>query len=282
MKKIMLLAALCLTLFTTTYAQLPLKHLLRETVIEHYKIEVSYYYTTVLIFPFAVIDADRGFKELLAEKQQQVGNVLKLKANRKDFVPTNLHVYTADGKVFAFDVTYNDTPTQTTFDLNRMPTTATYAPGPIQLSHVPYNETQLQQIDSQVRGGKNFLHLKNKNEKMKLSLKSIYSKGDMVFLKLELTNQSGLDYTPDFIRAYVQDKQKIKRSSVQQREVKTIYQSPAGNIEGKQKATWILAVPRFTLADNKQFYIEVFEKNGGRFVSLTLKNKHLLKSRKLQ
>jgi len=56
----------------------------------------------------------------MAQKQPGVENVLKVKAARKDFPPTNLHVFTADGRVYAFDVSYSPNPPQTTYDLTKL------------------------------------------------------------------------------------------------------------------------------------------------------------------
>ena len=51
----------------------------------HYKLSVGYNTTTVLIFPAPVKQADRGERDLLAQKQPGVENVLKVKAARRDF-----------------------------------------------------------------------------------------------------------------------------------------------------------------------------------------------------
>lgn len=280
MKKIALLALLCLSTFLFSTAQ-NVVNPLRQTAVIHYPIQVSYNYTTVLIFPFPIKDADRGFKELLAQQQGKVNNVLNLKANRKDFTPTNLHVYTTDGKVYAFDISYAEIPEQTTFDLNKLSITPPTPETSVQLTGTSFNDAQLEQLESQVKASKNFLHVKNKNQKMKLALKGIYSAGDIMFLKLVITNRSSLDYSIDFLRTYIMDQQKIKRSSVQQKDCQIIFQSPVTGINGKKKVTCVIAVPHFTLADNKLFHIEIFEKGGGRFNSLIIKNKQLLKTRKL-
>lgn len=40
----------------------------------------------------------------------------------------------------------------------------------------------------------------------------------------------------------------------------------------------LLAFDRFTIADNKYFIVEVFEKNGDRYLSCKLKGKDILKA----
>jgi hypothetical protein len=43
----------------------------------------------------------------------------------------------------------------------------------------------------------------------------------------------------------------------------------------------VIIVPKFTIPDKKEFLIELFEKNGGRHLTLQIKNKHLLKAKTL-
>src|SRR5580658_5431695 len=78
------------------------------TLIPHYRVPVTYNSTTVLVFPAPVRPVDRGDRDVLAQKQPGADNVLKLKAARRNFPPTNLHVFTADGRLFGFDVIYTD------------------------------------------------------------------------------------------------------------------------------------------------------------------------------
>ncbi len=124
------------------------------TLIPHYVLTVSYNSTTVLIFPAAVKPQpiDRGDRDILAQKQPGVENVLKLKAARKSFPPTNLHVFTADGRVYAFDVFYTDSLASTR-DLTLLASPANYAnrTSLAILSAEPLNSDQMDQYVNTLR-----------------------------------------------------------------------------------------------------------------------------------
>ena len=67
--------------------------------IEPYKMEVTYDKTTHLIFPTAIRYVDLGSDYLIAEKAEDAGNVLRIKASVRDFEPeTNFSVITNDGR----------------------------------------------------------------------------------------------------------------------------------------------------------------------------------------
>src|SRR5450631_4405201 len=103
MKKIVCFSLFFLVAAITCFAQLVSDSLPASTLVLHYRLAVGCTTTTVLIFPSPVKQADRGYKDLIAQKQTGVEKVLKIKAARTDFTPTNLHVFTADGKIYAFD-----------------------------------------------------------------------------------------------------------------------------------------------------------------------------------
>jgi hypothetical protein len=71
-----------------------------------YHITVGYDKTTHLIFPHKIVYVDLGSADLLAEKVEQVENILKLKANVEGFSTTNLTVLTGSGNYFSFLVDY--------------------------------------------------------------------------------------------------------------------------------------------------------------------------------
>lgn len=76
-------------------------------------IQTSFNKTTHLIFP-TDIKYFTGVEELVILKQP-VSNVLSIKANVRDFGKSNLNVATADGKFYAFNLTYIEDNTQTNY-----------------------------------------------------------------------------------------------------------------------------------------------------------------------
>lgn len=75
-----------------------------------YPLEITYFKTTNIIFPSAIMGVDRGSKDVLAQKAKGAANILQLKAARDSFPETNLTVITADGKLNSFVINYNPKP----------------------------------------------------------------------------------------------------------------------------------------------------------------------------
>jgi conjugative transposon TraN protein len=253
-----------------------------STTVPHYLLPVAYNSTTVLVFPAAVKPVDRGNKDLLAQKQPGTDNVLKLKAARKDFPPTNLHVFTADGKLYAFDVYYTDS-LASTHDLRELTMSDTTASGPhVLLANEPLNVDQIQTFASQMRTLPSRHHgPSDYKAQMKLKLDRVGLAGSVMFLDFRFANHSDVDYNLDFIRLYIRDKQKMKRTSVQEKELLPLYEDSTQIIPGNSSASKILALPAFTLAEGKEFIVETGEKNAGRSLRLYVHNKTLLRAVKL-
>src|SRR5450631_2146099 len=118
-----ILTLLVISLVNAATAQTSLT-LPKSTYILPYRLELGYDETTVLIFPASLKPGDKGKsdKEFIVQKQAGMDNVLKLKAGRKGFITSNLHVFTTDGKVYVFDVSYKEKPEQCSFDLTKLAT----------------------------------------------------------------------------------------------------------------------------------------------------------------
>src|SRR5215203_1803872 len=82
----------------------------KSSYIEPYKLEVTYNKTTNLLFPAAITSVDRGSQDILVQKATGVENILRVKADVKDFAETSLSIITADGRLYSFIVGYTKDP----------------------------------------------------------------------------------------------------------------------------------------------------------------------------
>lgn len=277
MKQLFFVLSIALTT-TVSFGQSNPIDLPASTLIPRYRLSVSYNTTTVLVFAAAVRPIDRGDRDILAIKQPGVENVLKVKAGRRNFAPTNLHVFTADGVIYAFDVTYTDSMACSR-DLTAMHPTNTGSPV-IVLSGQLVNDAALSKAIQCFRdSADNHRLLRVKHEQMLLGLDDIAQRDGLLFVRLRLHNRSSLRYQFDFLRSYIRDRQMPRRTSIQEQPLPLTYQDSVSAIEGRGTATVVIVLPIFTLADGKEAVIEVLEKNGGRSLTLHLRNKILLKAR---
>jgi conjugative transposon TraN protein len=249
-----------------------------QTPVPSYFLSVTLQKTTNLIFPYRINKADIGSGDVIGQKDPRLGNVLFLKANRKDFAPTNLSIYTSDGKFYSFIVRYKADP-----DTLNLAFAGEQVTGRIRDDG--YSESLNEaRLDSDARLILNlpaFMHRNNKNLEIKLTLKSIYVRDQLLWFQFLLKNQSEIIFYPEFIRFFIRDKHMTKRMAAQEEELTPLWQTRDLKVSGQGTSTLLFAFPAFTLARQKKMFIQVNEKYGGRILTLVIPPILLLKSRSI-
>jgi conjugative transposon TraN protein len=239
-------------------------------------LEIAYNKTTSLVFPAIIKSVDRGSRDLLAQKAKGVENILQLKAARHGFPNTNLTVITSDGKIYEFTVAYSKTPGSLVINVGN---TGNDEPvNPDLIFETDMTETEMEKYASQIVNAKRSIRfVKETKHKMGLLLHGIYIKDNVIFYHFRVRNQSNISYDVDFLRFYIRDTQKVKRTASQEVDVNPIYVYGNGEtIKGKSTEDVIYALGKFTIPDAKRLVIEIFEKNGGRNLSLAIRNKTIV------
>lgn len=248
------------------------------------QLEITCDQTSVLLFPAAIESVDRGSKDILTKKIKGISNVVKLKAASDSMKPTSLHVFTKDGQVYPFNVSYHPLPPHLTIDMgNALKEQQTQRP--VKFAADRLNNAQVVHYAEIISGLKP--HRKSPRSKRKghaqLVMQGDYYVNGVLFLQLALHNTAPIPYQVDFVRSYIRDKRKPRRTSITEKEILPLYTHVTGSTTttGRQKAVMVLAFDKFTISDNKHFSIEVFEKNGDRLLACRLKGKDILKAKKL-
>jgi conjugative transposon TraN protein len=251
-------------------------------IIEPFKLEVSYNKTTHLVFPLSIISIDRGSAGILAQKATGVENILKVKADKKDFEETNLSVITSDGKLYSFLVCYNGNPAY----LNVNVDSVLGQPSLNELKQKAsgtFNEALMSYYTKlALHAGQNLHGVKTTSAKASIHLEGVYVKENALFLRLQLRNRSAINYDIDQLRLFVRDKVQTKRTAIQEKEVEpTFIEGNSTAIRANSTQSIVLAVPAFTVPKEKYMVIEMTEKGGGRNLLLKVKSKLLLKAQPL-
>lgn len=241
-------------------------------------IAISYDKTSNLIFPYPIISVDRGSSSVLAQKAKGAENILQVKAGKINFPQTNLSVITSDARLYSFLVDYAEYPSVLNVRFYRDTQTSS---APVKLSDMQFNEHILNRLVDSVQKAASFLHYTSYEQKIRLTLRSIYIAENVMWFNLQFRNKSLIDYTPVYIRAFVRDKKRAKRTAVQEKELLPIYSNPSTLIEGGGAKNIVIAFPSFTIPKNQELVIQVGEKNGGRSLLLTLSHKAILRARLL-
>jgi len=101
----------------------------------------------------------------------------------------------------------------------------------------------------------------------------------VIYYQLDLQNQSPVDYDINFMRFYIRDKKKAKRTAIQESELTPLY--VAGNtshVKANNHNSIVVALDKFTIPDAKYLAIEIAEKNGGRHLFMKVNNRKIMKA----
>lgn len=248
-------------------------------------IEITFSKTSSIVFACSIISVDRGSRDVLAQKAEGVQNVLQLKAARENFPETNLTVITADGMLHLFNVRFRREPAQLAFNLSSVKTSEeSVAPS---LSPVLFNtemtEPEIEQYGRAISASTPYLHfLKDRSHKMKLALDGIYSVGNVMFFRVRIVNRSHINYDVDYLRFFVRDKKKSKRTSSQEILLTPLFiDGDDKHVIANSSHTIIYSIRKFTIPDAKKLYIEIMENAGGRHLKLSIRNKTIVGARPL-
>lgn len=228
--------------------------------------------TTNIIYPFAVKSVDRGSREILVQKAKGLENILQVKAGKECFTETNLTVVTTDGKLYSYNLHYDESPSQLNLD---------YTKGSIiSSSEEGFNERQAKELaEIAVGADKNIFRIKDKTNGIKLVVDGLFIYENLFFFRLRIENKTNINYDLDQLRIFIKDQKKSKRTASQEIEVKQLYvHNPTSVIKGQGIETWVIAVPKFTIPDKKELILQVMEKAGGRHLEVQLKNKKIVKA----
>lgn len=251
--------------------------------IEPFRMEVTYEKTSHLIFPSAIRYVDLGSEFLTAGKADDAENVLRVKAAVKDFEPeTNFSVITNDGRFYSFDVNYSPNPISLSYNLQTMQKEEDRKAVKGVLfeelgSTVSLIELIMQSITkSDKRLAK---HISSKSYGIQFTLKGIYIMEGKYYFHTQLSNSTNVPFEIDYVKFKITDKNKSGRTVLQEKSISPLrMHKPLDLIAGKETGQNVFLLDQFTLADDKLLLIEVYEKNGGRYQILKVKNSDLIRA----
>src|SRR5690606_1810552 len=235
--------------------------------------------TSSLVFQSMITSVDRGSRDILAQKAKGVENVLQLKAARQNFPETNLTVITANGKLHLFTINYSNHPARLSFTVREDDEENSKL-----IFQTAMTESDLEKYCTRIIDQKRFRTIKRENKyKMTLALNGVYVTNDIIFYHFTLKNKSNINYDVDFLRLFIEDKARVKRTASQEVDVKPFY--VFGNdkrINANSISNVVFALKKFTIPDARQLMIELYEENGGRNLNLAIGNGTIVNARPIQ
>lgn len=259
-----------------------------DRMIPPYGLEVTFDKTVHIIFPSAVRYVDLGSSNIIAGKVDGSENVVRVKAAVKGFeTETNFSVITDEGSFFAFNVKYADEPEKLNIEMKDFMHDGDAVNRPnnamdIYLTELGSESPKVVHIimKSVYQSDKRKVkHIGSKRFGIQYLLKGIYTHNQMLYFHTQIKNASNVPFDVDFIRFKIVDKKVAKRTAIQET---VIYPVRAykyvTQINGKRSERTVFAMDKFTIPDDKQMVVELFEKNGGRHQSFIVENADLIRA----
>ncbi|PIF34556.1 conjugative transposon TraN protein [Flavobacterium sp. 9] len=237
-------------------------------------ITVGFSKTTSIVFPYSIASVDRGSQEVLVQKASGSDNILLVKAAKQNFSETNLTIVTSDGRLHCFVLQYDDQSPMLNIVIDDHDTVQ----GKVLLTDESKNQQQIQQYatlalmkSNEVKG------LKTKRFTVKLEVTGIFIHQDVMYFRIKLSNSSRINYEIEQMRLFIRDQKKSKRTASQEIEVIPLYTcNYNAKIASESEMSFIVAASKFTIPENKYLAIQFNEKNGGRHIDLSVKDRDLL------
>ena len=268
------LMMLCLAVFSFgAFAQPTSTSRLSE--IESDSLAIGYSKTTNIVFPYAIKSVDRGSEDVLVQKAKGLENILQIKAAKHEFIPTNLTVVTADGKLYSFLLRYEEQNPHLNLNMNK-----SEAEGQeIYFSAESRNVQKLEDYSKLAFYNKNKIRgVKEKKYEIKFQLNGIFIRNDVMYYRIVVANRSKIKYDVDQLRFFIRDTKKVRRTASQEIEIIPLYiLHNAATIDEESENIFVFAVPKFTIPEKKYLALQLMEKKGGRHLELEVKNKKLVK-----
>lgn len=253
--------------------------------IEPFKLEITFEKTSHIIFPSAIRYVDLGSDNIIAGKAPEAENVLRIKSNVHFFEPeTNFTVITEDGQFYNFDVVYSESPETLNLDITgELLEQKKNLHQDVLFEDMSGTSVSVSQMIMEAiieRNKRNIKHIGSKIFGIQSQLKGIYIHDGKYYLHTEIHNQTKVPFHIDFISFNIVDKKIAKRSVVQEKVIKPlrIFDSQA-EISGNSSLDNVFLLEGFTISNDKEFRIQIFEEGGSRHQVLYIENSDLLKAK---
>ncbi|MGV8092069.1 MAG: conjugative transposon protein TraN [Mangrovibacterium sp.] len=239
--------------------------------------------TTHLICPDKVDYVQAGdYSIVQAEVVPELSNLVRIKATRPFENSSSLTVV-CKNRIYSFELIFgNNVPITYPVEMFHSRDAMTFS-GKL-MPDYQLKDLCDRVLDKHQRRG---CYRKRKNEKdgIRIRLNSIFLKNDALFFELEMQNKTQMAYDMESVNFWITDKKKTKATNVQEYQVLPDYRrSQLTRIPGETSVREVFVFEKMTIPDRRILRIELNEKalgNTGRKLSFNLKNKDILKARKL-
>ncbi len=259
-------------------------------VVLPYGLEVTFEKTVHLIFPAAIRYVDLGSQNIIAGKADDAENVLRVKAAVREFeTETNMSVICEDGSFYAFNVKYADEPEKLSIEMKDF-LSPTEGRLPSNHADIYFKELGSESpilvkliMKSIYQNDKRTIkHVGAKQFGMRFLLRGLYAHNGLLYFHVRMDNESNMPYAVDFITFKVVDKKVAKHTAIQERILQPLRAFHQVMWIGAGRSERIVfALEQFTLSEDKQLEVTLYERNGSRTLTFYVEPEDLLLTKKI-
>ena len=258
-------------------------------VVLPYGLEVTFEKTVHLIFPAAIRYVDLGSQNIIAGKADDAENVLRVKAAVREFEETNMSVICEDGSFYAFNVKYADEPEKLSMEMKDF-LSPTEGRLPSNRADIYFKELGSESpilvkliMKSIYQNDKRTIkHVGAKQFGMRFLLRGLYAHNGLLYFHVRMDNESNMPYAVDFITFKVVDKKVAKHTAIQERMLQPLRAFHQVMWIGAGRSERIVfALEQFTLSEDKQLEVTLYERNGSRTLTFYVEPEDLLLTKKI-
>ncbi|WP_298542968.1 conjugative transposon protein TraN [uncultured Porphyromonas sp.] len=259
-------------------------------VVLPYGLEVTFEKTVHLIFPAAIRYVDLGSQNIIAGKADDAENVLRVKAAVREFeTETNMSVICEDGSFYAFNVKYADEPEKLSIEMKDF-LSPTEGRLPSNRADIYFKElggespilVKLIMKSIYQNDKRTIKHVGAKQFGMRFLLRGLYAHNGLLYFHVRMDNESNMPYAVDFITFKVVDKKVAKHTAIQERMLQPLRAFHQVMWIGAGRSERIVfALEQFTLSEDKQLEVTLYERNGSRTLTFYVEPEDLLLTKKI-
>ena len=259
-------------------------------VVLPYGLEVTFEKTVHLIFPAAIRYVDLGSQNIIAGKADDAENVLRVKAAVREFeTETNMSVICEDGSFYVFNVKYADEPEKLSIEMKDF-LAPTEGRLPSNRADIYFKELGSESpilvkliMKSIYQNDKRTIkHVGAKQFGMRFLLRGLYAHNGLLYFHVRMDNESNMPYAVDFITFKVVDKKVAKHTAIQERILQPLRAFHQVMWIGAGRSERIVfALEQFTLPEDKQLEVTLYERNGSRTLTFYVEPEDFLLTKKI-
>jgi len=237
--------------------------------------------TSHLVCPDKVSYVQAGdYSLVMAETVPELSNLVRIRAVRPFEKPTSLTVVCA-GRIYSFEVRYGNKAPLT------YPVESFHSQDAMTFSGRLMPEARLKELCDRVQDKhrRPFRRRRTAKDGITVRLCSVSLEKDALFFELEIKNKTQMAYDVESFSFWIADKRKTRATNVQEYRIFPDYRgNRISRVPGETRVREVFVFEKMTIPGQRVLKMELNEKalgNTGRDLCLILKNKDILRARKL-